>query len=330
MKYRNLGKSGLKVSVFSFGSWVTFGNQVNTNTAKQMLKTAYDHGVNFFDNAEVYAYGESELIMGRALKELGFDRDSYILSSKAYFGRKENPSPTQKGLSRKHLKEACEQALQRLQTDYLDLYFCHRPDPDTPTEEIVFTMDTLIRQGKILYWGTSEWDAPRIMHAHLIAEKYNLHRPVMEQPQYNLLVRRKVEKEFAYLYDTVGLGLTTWSPLASGFLTGKYLENTDAEGRLNLPRYEWLKEKLLGGDLDKKFEALKKFINLAKSLNVSPAQLAIAWTASNSNVSTVILGASRPEQLEENLQAAEVLEMISEDLKNEIQNIFEPVSDLEC
>jgi len=330
MIYRRLGNSGLKVSVFSYGSWVTFGRQVDMYAARELIKEAYEAGVNFFDNAEVYAYGESEKIMGDALQQLGFDRDTYILSSKVFFGRVPDPVPTQKGLHRKHIMEACDQALRRLKTDYLDLYFCHRPDPETPVKEIVFAMNDLIRQGKIFYWGTSEWEATRIMHAHLIAEKYNLIGPVPEQPQYNLMVRKRVEKEYDYLYDTVGLGLTTWSPLASGYLTGKYLDEKYRDGRLNLPQYDWLRERFFGEGADQKMQAVRKFVNLAEELGTTPARLAIAWVASNPRVSTVILGASRPEQLKENLQALEDLEKMTPALREKIALIFEPVSDVNC
>ncbi len=328
MEYRKLGKSGLKVSAFSLGSWVTFGRQVDLSLAKELMQIAYDAGVNFFDNAEVYGRGVSEEIMGQALKELGWERDSYIVSSKVFFGSKKEPLPTQKGLSRKHIIEACDQALKRLQTDYLDLYFCHRPDPEVPTEEIVFTMDTLIRQGKVLYWGTSEWEGTRIMHAHAIAEKYNLIAPVMEQPQYNLFVRRRVEQEYAYLYETVGLGTTIWSPLASGYLTGKYLKNQNAEGRLNIEGFDWLKEAVLGNKAKERKEATEKFVALAEELGSSPAQLALAWCVKNPNVSTVILGASKPEQLKENLGAMQTAEKLSEEVMQKIEEIMLPASDL--
>jgi len=296
----------------------------------EMIKIAYEAGVNFFDNAEVYAYGKSEEIMGEALKQLGFDRDTYLLSSKVYFGRVPDPVPTQKGLHRKHIVEACHQALERLQTEYLDLYFCHRPDPDTPVKEIVFAMNDLIREGKIFYWGTSEWEASRIMHAHVIAEKYNLQGPVMEQPQYNLLVRRRVEVEYDYLYDTVGLGLTTWSPLASGFLTAKYLKDRRIPGRLNLPQYDWLRERFFGEGKEAKIRALEKFAELARELGTTPARLAIAWAAANPRVSSVILGASKPEQLRENLQALDDLQQMTPELRARIAEIFAPASDMRC
>ncbi len=328
MEYRNLGKSGLKVSEFSFGSWVTFAKQVDLQTAKELMKYAYDNGVNFFDNAEVYARGESEILMGKALKELGFDRDSYIVSSKVFFGSKPEPKPTQKGLSRKHIVEACDQALKRLQLDYLDLYFCHRPDPEVPVEEIVWSMNILLKQGKILYWGTSEWDATRIMHAHLVAEKYNLVGPVMEQPQYNLLHRKRVEVEYDYLYKTVGLGTTIWSPLASGYLTGKYLDKK-AEGRLSDEKWQWLWEWILGNKAEVRENALKKFVELAKDVGLTPAQLALGWCLYNPNVSTVILGASRLEQLKENLDTLNHKDKFTPELELQIDAIMRPASDLE-
>ncbi len=330
MEYRKLGKSGLHISALSLGSWVTFGKQVDLVSAKELMKTAYEAGINFFDNAEVYAHGLSEEIMGRVLKELAWDRDTYLLSSKVFFGRVADPAPTQKGLSRKHITEACHAALKRLQTDYLDLFFCHRPDPETPMEEIVFTMDTLIRQGKVLYWGTSEWSAPAIMHAHAVAEKYNLIAPVTEQPHYNLFKRRKVESDYAYLYRTVGLGTTVWSPLASGFLTGKYIDNLDARGRLNLEGMEWLKEAVLGNRPEEKIEAVRSFVAFARKINVTPAQLAIAWILTNPNVSTVILGASGTEQLQENLKALDVYLHFDSEWKEEIEQIMSPVDDIRC
>ena len=328
MEYRNLGKSGLKVSEFSFGSWVTFAKQVDLHTAKELMKYAYDNGVNFFDNAEVYARGESEILMGKALKDLGFDRDSYIVSSKVFFGSKKEPKPTQKGLSRKHIVEACDQALQRLQLDYLDLYFCHRPDPETPVEEIVWSMNILIKQGKILYWGTSEWDATRIMHAHLVAEKYNLIPPTMEQPQYNLFHRKRVEVEYDYLYKTVGLGTTIWSPLASGYLTGKYLDS-QAQGRLSDENWQWLWEWILGNKAQIRENAMRKFVELSKNVGLTPAQLALGWCLYNPNVSTVILGASRIEQLKENLETLNHKDKFTKELQQKIEEIMKNASDLE-
>ena len=242
MEYRRLGTSGLKVSALSFGSWVTFGNQMAVEAALESMTAAYDAGVNFFDNAEVYAHGQSETIMGAALQKSGWDRDSYIVSSKVMFGRRADPMPTQRGLSRKHIYDACHQALQRLQVDYLDLYFCHRPDPETPIEETVRSMSELIWQGKVLYWGTSEWSAQQLMEAYGIARQYNLIPPTMEQPQYNMFHRDRFEVEYGRLYNAIGLGTTIWSPLASGLLTGKYNDGIPDESRLTLPGYEWLRD----------------------------------------------------------------------------------------
>lgn len=301
MEYRNLGKSGLKVSALSFGSWVSFDRQLNESQALEIMEFAYDCGVNFFDNAEIYANGNSERIMGRILRKLNWDRSSYLVSSKAFFGRGDK-RPNMTGLSRKHLIEACNEALLRLQLDYLDLFFAHRPDKSTPIEETVWTMHQLIIQGKILYWGTSEWSAQEIMEAHLIAKEHHLMGPIAEQPQYNLLVREKVEVEFSQLYKTVGLGTTVWSPLASGMLTGKYLESIPENSRLSLPEYNWLKEKNLTKEWLEKVKSLKTF---AESLGISLTQLAIAWCLSNPNVSTVILGATSMNQLKENLSSVE-------------------------
>lgn len=303
MEYRRLGKSGLKLGALSFGSWVTFKNQVDTKLAEQCIGTAYDAGVNFFDNAETYANGDSEIIMGKALGNLGFSRDSFCVSSKVFFGSYTNPKPTQKGLSRKHIVEACHQALMRLQVDYLDLYFCHRPDPETPIEEAVRAMHHLVQQGKVLYWGTSEWSAEEIIAAHTIARELYLTPPTMEQPQYNLFVRERVEKEYAPLYRDYGMGTTIWSPLASGVLTGKYNQGIPKDSRMNLPGYEWLKEKLLGEEGRQRIETVKRLAPLARELGMSMGQLALIWCLKNPHVSTVILGASGVEQLRENLAA---------------------------
>lgn len=306
MEYRRLGRAGLKLSALSFGSWVTFGNQVDLEQAKSMLALAYDHGVNFFDNAEVYAHGESERIMGRALKELNWPRDSYCVSSKAFFGAVPQPKPTQRGLSRKHLIEACHQALRRLQVEHLDLYFCHRPDDEVSLDEVVQTMDILVRQGKVLYWGTSEWGALEIQDAAEYAQKHSLIGPSMEQPQYHLLHRERVESEYAPLYRSLGLGTTTWSPLASGLLTGKYRDgHIPADSRLALPGYDWLKAPVLGGDVAARRILLDRLAAIAQGLGMSLPQLAIAWCLKNPQVSSVILGASKPEQLSHNLAAVD-------------------------
>lgn len=303
MEYRRLGNSGLKLGVLSFGSWVTFKNQVDLKLAAQCLKLAYDAGVNFFDNAETYANGHSELIMGQALKNLGFDRDSYCVSSKVFFGCRDHPRPTQRGLSRKHVTEACHQALARLQVDYLDLYFCHRPDTETPVEETVHAMHDLIQQGKVLYWGTSEWPAEAIVAAHQIARERNLIPPSTEQPQYNLFTRARVEQEYARLYLDYGMGTTIWSPLASGVLSGKYANGIPKDSRLNLPGYEWLRDRLHTDEGRRRLGAVENLAVIASELGMSVSQLAIAWCLKNPNVSTVILGASRLEQLREDLGA---------------------------
>ncbi|MEQ1891674.1 MAG: aldo/keto reductase [Planctomycetota bacterium] len=304
MEYRRLGKSGLKLSALSFGSWVTFSTQIDDGVASELLKQAYDAGVNFFDNAEVYAAGESEKMMGRALKKLGFGRDTYCVSSKVYWGGK---LPTQRGLSKKHVHDACHAALARLQVDYLDLYFCHRPDLDTPIEETVRAMNDLIAQGKVLYWGTSEWSAAEIAEAHAVARGLGLAGPTMEQPQYNLFEREKVEREYHRLYESFGLGTTIWSPLASGVLTGKY-ENGVPEGtRMDHADYKWLRERLESAAGRAQVAKTRALGALARELGASVAQLAIAWCLVNKNVSTVILGATRPAQLRENLAALELV-----------------------
>ncbi|WP_243041847.1 potassium channel beta subunit family protein [Dyella sedimenti] len=306
MLYRRLGRSGLQLSALSFGAWVTFGQQVGRSLARDLLAMAYDHGINFFDNAEVYNHGVAETLMGDVLADLRFPRDSYCVSSKVYFGAVADPLPTQRGLSRKHVTEACHQALRRLRVEHLDLYFCHRPDPDTPVEETVAAMDTLVRQGKVLYWGTSEWPAEAIAEAHRVAKENHLYAPSMEQPQYNLLHRERVEREYASLYDTYGMGTTIWSPLASGLLTGKYNDGMPSDARLAQPGYEWLREAILeqGGD---RIAKVRRLAPIAADLGVSMAQLAIAWCLVNPHVSTVMLGASKLEQLEQNLGALDVL-----------------------
>ena len=311
MQYRHLGRSGLLLSALSFGTWTTFGKTVKRSLARDMIALAYDHGVNFFDNAEVYAHGEAESLMGDVLADLRFPRDSWCVSSKAYFGRCKNPKPTQHGLSRKHLVEACHQALKRLRVDYLDLYFCHRPDTDTPIEETVAAMDMLVRQGKVLYWGTSEWPAELIHEAHRVAQENSLTAPVMEQPQYNLLHRERVEKEYAPLYQAYGMGTTIWSPLLSGLLSGKYDAGIPDDSRLYHSELTWLRENVLGehGQNVVKARALRP---IADELGLSSAQLAIAWCLRNPHVSTVILGASQRKQLEHNLKSIDWLTTLSE------------------
>jgi voltage-dependent potassium channel beta subunit len=311
MEYRQLGKWGLKLSAVSLGSWVTFKHQVDVKLAEQCIGTAYDAGVNFFDNAETYANGQSELIMGQALRNLNLARDSFCVSSKVFFGSRDRPKPTQRGLSRKHIVEACHQALERLQVDYLDLYFCHRPDPEVPMEEVVTTMHNLVQQGKILYWGTSEWSAREINAAHATARELQLTPPAMEQPQYNLFVRERVEQEYAPLYRDHGMGTTIWSPLASGVLTGKYNTGIPKDSRMNLPGYEWLKERLQSEEGRARLAKVSRIEPVARELGMSLAQLAIAWCLKNPHVSSVILGASRVEQLKETLTAVEAVDKLT-------------------
>lgn len=321
MEYRYMGKTGLQLSVLSFGSWVSFHKQINDTIADELMGIAYDHGVNFFDNAEVYALGESEKMMGRVLKKKNWDRTSYTVSSKAFWGwRGTANKPNQTGLSRKHLVEACHEALQRLQTDYLDLYFCHRPDKKMPIEEVVWTMHNLIQQGKILYWGTSEWSGVEIMEAHRVAQQYGLIGPSMEQPQYNLLERNKMENEFLMLFKTVGLGTTIWSPLASGLLSGKYNDGIPEGSRFGLTGFDWLKDRWLKDDLLSK---VKKLSDLAKELSISQAELSIAWCIKNPNVTTAILGATKKEQLLQNLRALDVLPKLSEEVMQIIEDIVQ-------
>ncbi len=320
MEYRRLGSSGLKVSEFSFGAWVTFGSQIEDKTSLECMKVAYDAGVNYFDNAEIYAGGRAEVVMGNIFKQMGWDRTTYVVSSKVFWGGK---LPNQRGLSRKHIMEACDAALLRLQVDYLDLYFCHRPDPETPIEETVRAMTDLIRMGKVLYWGTSEWSAESIMEAYNIARKYMLVPPTMEQPQYNLLHRDKVEKEFTKLYSDIGLGLTIWSPLASGILTGKYNNGIPKDSRLNLPTLSWLKDSISGTEGEKKLEKVRQLSKLATELGIDITHLALAWCLNNKNVSTVILGASNASQLKNNLKVIDFKKLINSEIMNKINTIFE-------
>lgn len=327
MEYRRLGRCGLKLSALSFGSWVTFSNQVDRKGAEKMFAMAYEAGVNFFDNAEAYAQGRSEKIMGEALKRLDFDRDTWCVSSKVYFGRVSEPAPTQKGLARKHLVEACDAALRRLQVEYLDLYFCHRADPETPIEEVVRTMNHLIARGKILYWGTSEWEAEEIAAACDCAQRLGLEPPTMEQPQYNLFHRRHVEKELAPIFRNYGIGTTIWSPLASGILSGKYAEGIPEDSRFKLEGYAWLREMIESERGRTRIEAASKAADIARELDAMPAQLALAWCLAKPNVSSVILGASRPEQLEENLGALEVYERLDESFVNRLEELTESAAE---
>jgi len=321
MEYRNLGRTGLPISALSFGAWVTFGNQVPESVAEECMKVAYEGGVNFFDNAEAYAQGEAERVMGRILKKLGWRRSSYLVSSKVMFGAGAT-FPQEKGLSRKHIYDACHEAMERLQVDYLDLYFCHRPDPSVPIRETVSAMTELIRQGKVLYWGTSEWSAAEIAIAHAHAARENMVAPVMEQPQYNCFHREKVEKEFEPVYRELGLGTTIWSPLASGLLTGKYSSGIPDDTRLSLPGMEWLKN-MFESDLGKKriFQA-GQLGKLAEELGVGLPAFALAWCLKNPNVSTVITGASKVSQVEANLKALEVVPMITEEVMERVEAIL--------
>ncbi len=320
MEYRRLGKSGLQLSVLSFGSWVTFHKQIQDNNADELMSIAYENGINFFDNAEAYALGESEKMMGRILKEKQWDRTSYVISSKVFFGwRGSKNKPNQTGLSRKHIIEACNEALQRLQLDYLDLFFCHRPDKNTPIEEVVWAMNHLMQQGKILYWGTSEWSAQEIMEAHMYAREYHLIGPTMEQPEYNLFNREKVENDFRQVYKTVGLGTTIWSPLASGLLTGKYNGGVPEGSRLAIEGFEWLKDKSI---TDQKLESVRNLQSVADKLECKLSTLSIAWCVKNPNVTTAILGATKKEQLVENLTALDVLPKLTPEIMQEIDDIM--------
>jgi len=322
MEYRKLGSSGLKVSQLSFGSWVTFNKQVDTALAEKMFGTCLDAGINFFDNAEGYERGMSEVVMGNALKSLNRPRDSYCVSSKVFFGSHDNPSPTQMGLSKKHITEACHQAMERLQVDYLDLYFCHRADPETPIGETVWAMHNLIIQGKVLYWGTSEWTADEIKEAYIFAKDNHLTPPTMEQPQYNLLDRKRFEIEYKDLFEKYGLGSTIWSPLASGALTGKYLNGIPEGSRASLEGYEWLKKHMIDSDRgQERMKRVSKYIEIANEYNLNPSKLAIAWCLLNKNVSTVILGASKLEQLIENLSSTDLISKFDDDLVNKLNNL---------
>ena len=322
MEYRTLGKSGLKVSELSFGSWVTFNTQVDTNLAEDMFKVCFDSGINFFDNAEGYDQGKSEEVMGQALKSINEPRDSYCVSSKVFFSSRPNPKPTQKGLSKKHITEACQQAMQRLQVDYLDLYFCHRADPETPIGETVWAMHNLITQGKILYWGTSEWTAEEITEAYDFAEKNHLTPPTMEQPQYNLLDRKRFEVEYDPIFRKFQMGTTIWSPLASGALTGKYLDKIPEGSRATLKGYEWLKNHMIDSERGQaRMEKIRNLKPIADELGVSLSKMSIAWCLLNPNVSTVILGASKVEQLKENLESLEVVPLLTDEIQRKLAGI---------
>lgn len=319
MEYKNLGRAGVKVSRLSLGSWVTFSNQVDMKLARECMSAAYDHGVNFFDNAEVYAGGKAEEIMGESLKKLAWPRLKYLVSTKFFWGLSEGPNE-RNTLNRKYLMQAIEGSLKRLKMDFVDLVYCHRPDPQTPIEETVWAMHNMIERGYALYWGTSEWSASDIQQAYDIAEKHHLHKPQMEQPQYNLLHRQRVEKEYQNLYRDHQMGLTTWSPLASGLLTGKYLNQQIPEGsRMSLANLSWLRDEALQPEKIKKIE---KFVNLSKELSMKPSTLAIAWCMKNPNVSTVITGATSVQQVHENMKASELLPKITPEVLSALNEIF--------
>ena len=317
MQYRRLGNAGLKVSVFSYGSWLTFSSQMEQKESLDCMNAAYEAGVNFFDNAEVYAGGEAETVMGNALKELGWDRHTYLVSTKYFWGIHRDVPNAYFTLNRKYLMESIDKSLERLQLDHVDLVYCHRPDPNTPIEETVWAMSDIVASGKALYWGTSEWSAQEIRAAWEIAERHHLRKPVVEQPEYNLFNRTKVETEYARLYEDIGLGLTTWSPLASGLLTGKYQDGIPEGSRGE--SVEFLKEFLTDPANLAKVDG---FLAVAKDVGCTPGQLALAWTASNPNVSSVILGARRLDQLNENLGALEVLAALTDEQKDKIDKIF--------
>ena len=316
-----MGKTGLQLSLLSYGSWVTFAKQIDDSASDKLMSLAYDNGINFFDNAEVYSRGESEKMMGRILKQKTWERSSYVVSSKVFFGwRGEANKPNQIGLSRKHIVEACHEALERLQVEYLDLFFCHRPDKNVPIEEVVRTMNSLIQQGKILYWGTSEWAGPEIVEAHMVARELGLEGPAMEQPQYNLFERFKMEVDYYTIFRNIGMGTTIWSPLASGLLTGKYNKGIPAGSRLALEGFEWLKDRTLS---DQRISNVAKLASVADELNTSLATLSIAWCIRNPNVTTAILGATKEEQLLENLKALEIYPKLTEELIARIDEIMQ-------
>ncbi len=318
MEYRRMGRTGLQISVLSFGSWVTFGGQLDTSLARDCLSVARDAGVNFFDNAEAYAGGESERIMGKAIAELGWERHSYVISTKVYWGIHESVN-MRYTLNRKYLMQAIDGSLERMGLDFVDLLYCHRADPQTPVEETVWAMSDIIDAGKALYWGTSEWSADEIRAAWDVADRRNLHKPVVEQPQYNLFERRRVEKEYARLYEDVGLGLTIWSPLASGLLSGKYVDGIPEGSRASLPGYEWLRDALTDPERNKQVRGLQ---DIAERFDATLSQLAIAWCAANPNVSSVITGASRVEQVQENMGAMRVLASLTPDVLEEIETLI--------
>ncbi|MFN2196002.1 MAG: potassium channel beta subunit family protein [Anaerolineales bacterium] len=320
MEYRFLGSSGLKISALSFGAWVTFGDQIGLDTALACMQAAYDAGVNFFDNAEAYASGKAEILMGEAVKKAGWKRSDLVISTKIFWGGK---GPNDRGLSRKHIIEGALASLDRLQMDYVDLIFCHRPDIYTPIDETVRAMNYVLNQGMAFYWGTSEWSAEQIMQAHAVAQREHLIPPTMEQPQYNMFHRERVEYEYARLYSEVGLGTTIWSPLASGFLTGKYMNGIPENSRLKLDGYEWLKKRLDSDEGRQQLEKVRQLQPIADDLDCSMAQLAIAWCLKNPNVSTVITGASRPSQVVENMHALEIVPKLNADVMKRIEAVLD-------
>ena len=319
MNYRRLGKTGLKVSELSYGSWVTFSFQIGQKKVTEMLKLAYDSGINFFDNAEAYASGESEKLMGKSIKDLGWGRDTYIVSSKVFWGGKK---PTQNGLSHKHIMDACHAALKRLKVEYLDLFFCHRPDPDTPIEETVRAMHTLILQGKICYWGTSEWSYEQIAEAYKVAKELNLTPPSMEQPEYNMFNRVKIEKEFLPLFKKYQLGTTIWSPLCSGLLTGKYLGKSPKNTRTSLKNYKFIKDNFESDEFAKKHDIVKQLKDLSQEIDIPLVNLSLCWCLKNKNVSTVILGASKISQLKQNLKTLDFIDIVDNSVLKRIEEII--------
>ncbi len=320
MKYRRVGKSGLQVSEISFGAWVTFAQQITARTAETLMKVAYEAGVNFFDNAEAYANGKAEIVMGRILKRNGWNRETFLVSSKVFWG---GDSPNQEGLSRKHVVEACHAALRRLQVDYLDLYFCHRPDPNTPIEETVRAMNDLITQGKVLYWGTSEWSAKGIEEAFKVASDLRLIPPTIEQPEYNMFRRERIEKELVPIFRRFGLGTSTWSPLASGLLTGKYNDRNPGNTRLSLKGYGWLREHFEGTEGRTRLSKVGQLSKVAQDLGTTLPRLGIAWCLKSRDVSTVITGASKPEQLKENLKSIDLVDKLDATTMKRIDAILE-------
>lgn len=320
MEYRHLGRSGLKVSALSYGAWVTFGDQIDTGLARECMQAAFEAGINFFDNAEAYAGGKAETMMGQVIRDAGWKRSDLVVSTKIFWG---GTGPNDRGLSRKHLREGTEASLERLGLDYVDLLFCHRPDPETPIEETVRAMNYLIDHGKALYWGTSEWSAEQIRQAYDLARREHLVPPTMEQPQYHMFHRAKVEREFARLHDDIGLGLTTWSPLASGVLTGKYNDGIPEGSRLDTPGYEWLRTQLESEKGQQQLEKVRQLTPIAEELGGSMAQLAIAWLLRNPHVSTVITGASRPEQVRQNVGALELADQLTPEVLERVEQILD-------